>query len=185
MSRALTAALAMIACVTALVAIAGCGSDEGSDVIEGEPVELSGMKFNVQITRFLNPYDVEDEAYLEGRPLPPPGKVYLGVFMEVDNETGSDLKLPSAFELPIDVTTGTVYRPIHSESAYALPLEGTIPADESIPADDTTAKYGPIKGALVLYLLDETDEENRPLVLQIKATGEDGSVEEGSVKLDI
>ena len=45
------------------------------------------MSTTVQITRFLNPDDAEDAEYLVGQPPPPPGKVYLGVFMVVTNET--------------------------------------------------------------------------------------------------
>ena len=62
--------------LTALVvsgALAACGgSDEATDVAEGEPAEIAGLGYNVQLTRFLNPDDREDSEYLVGSPRPSP-----------------------------------------------------------------------------------------------------------------
>ena len=44
-----------------------------SEVAEGEPIEVAGLGYNVQITRFLNPDDTEDAEYLVGQPPPSPG----------------------------------------------------------------------------------------------------------------
>jgi len=81
----LIAALALAA--TAL-ALSACGSsNESKEVVEGEPVELGELQYNVVFSRFLNPHDNEDSAYLVGQREAPPGSAYFGVFLEVQNES--------------------------------------------------------------------------------------------------
>lgn len=73
----------------------GCGEEEEElDVEEGVPVELGELRYNVQITRFLNPHDAEDRAYLRGEREAPANEEYLAVFMTVENEGDSAAKLP-------------------------------------------------------------------------------------------
>jgi hypothetical protein len=179
-----------LACALAALALtlgaAACGTEEETElvdgkevafVVEGEPIELGDLRFNVQITRFLNPNDTEDSEYLEGLPDPPPGMDYLAVFMEVENEGDAELKLPSAEEMEIKDTTGAVYAPIETESLFALDLGGTIAAGDTAPATDTAAASGPVKGAFALFLVDQAVNENRPLELEILADGEEGVIE--------
>ena len=69
--------VALAVCLAALAGgLAACGDDvrrvaSASDVteeaVEGEPLELGELSYNVQITRFLNPDDTEDAEYLRGR----------------------------------------------------------------------------------------------------------------------
>ena len=56
--------------------------------VEGEPIELGELAYNVQITRFLNPDDTEDSEYLR-RPAAAAARArsYLGVFLVIENET--------------------------------------------------------------------------------------------------
>ena len=51
------------------------------------PVKLGELQFNVTFSRYLNPNDNEDSAYLVGQPPPPEGSTYFGVFFEVQNES--------------------------------------------------------------------------------------------------
>jgi hypothetical protein len=159
----------------ASLAAAGCGEEEELDVIEGEPVELGEVRYNVQITRFLNPDDPEDAAYLEGEPDPPSGKAYLAVFMTVENEGDESVKIPEHFEV-LDTRDG-VYEPVESESPFALAPGTTLGPGAELPAPDTPASSGPIKGAMVLFLVDEFVTENRPLELEIPTAAGDGRVE--------
>ncbi len=170
----LTAALS--AAALALFAV-GCGEEETSHVVEGEPLELGELHVNVQLTRFLNPADTEDAEYVEGLELPPPGENYLGVFMEVQNEGDEELSLPTEEQVEIEDTTGTTFHPIESDTVFALDLGTVVPPDETIPADDTAAAEGPVQGALLLFLLPRAAEENRPLELHLEANGEEGTVE--------
>src|SRR5262249_22805377 len=91
------------------VAVAGCGEEASSEAVEGEPLELGGLKYNVQITRFLNPDDTEDQEYLVGQPPLKPGNAYLGVFMVIENDT--DDERTSASDFTVVDTLDTEYKP--------------------------------------------------------------------------
>jgi len=174
--RRTLAALAALS-ITSLAA-AGCGSEEELDVIEGEPVELGDVLYNVQITRFLTPDDTEDVSYLEGESDPAPGEQYLGVFMTVENEGEETVRVPSEFE--ITDTRGDKYSSLPTENPYALDAGAELEPGEELPAPDTPAFAGPIKGAMVLFLVPDQVTENRPLELEIPSASGDGRV-----KLDI
>ena len=146
-------------------------------VVEGEPLELGDLRFNVQLTRFLNPNDTEDAEYLEGLPDPSAGQDYLAVFMEVENEGDEDLQLPSAVEMEIEDTTDKVFDPIETDSLFALDLGATIEAGGRQPEPNTAAASGPVQGSIVLFLVDREVSENRPLELKILADGEEGLIE--------
>jgi hypothetical protein len=173
--------LTRLALVAALLAgaltVAGCGEDEEElDVIEGEPVELGELRYNVQITRFLNPNDPEDEAYLVGQPDASPDEEYLGVFMTIENESDSSVQLPD--EMTVVDTRDNTYEPRESESVYALELGATLEGGDELPAPDTPAATGPINGAMVLFLVNRSVTENRPIELEIpSSTGEEARVE--------
>jgi len=156
--------LAAVLIVAAALAVA-CGEEQELDVAEGEPVELGELLFNVQITRFLNPGDPEDVAYLRGEPEAPKDKEYLAVFMTIENEGSSAAAVPE--EMTIRDTRGNTYEPLKSSSEYALQLGARVPSGEEVPVPDTPAASGPIKGAMVLFLVDRAVTENRPIELEI------------------
>lgn len=176
MHRNLRRALAVTAVVAAAsLGAAGCGEEEELDVIEGEPLELGDVRYNVQITRYLNPDDAEDFAYLEGQPVPPPGEQYLGVFMIVENESEETARMPSEFEIT-DTRDGT-YHSLDTDNPYALQPGAEIAPGDELPAPDTPAFAGPIKGAMVLFQVPDVVAENRPLELEISTAEGDGRVE--------
>src|SRR5687768_296329 len=108
-------AVAVALSLAALMVAAGCGeSEHESEVVEGEPVELGEVSYNVQITRFLNPSDPEDGQYLQGQQIPPPKPEdsYLAVFIEVDNEGDTDATLPAEADLDVVDTTEATYPPL-------------------------------------------------------------------------
>ena len=94
-------------------------------------MKLGELLYNVQISRFLNPRDPEDEAYLAGQPPPPNDKLYLGVFMLIENEGDTPQEVPSEFTV-VD-TEGTEFEPLPSRSLFALELGGTVPANDQLP----------------------------------------------------
>jgi hypothetical protein len=176
MRRELRHALALAAAATvAAMPAAGCGEEEELNVVEGEPLELGELRYNVQITRFLNPRDPEDVAYLEGQRDPAEDESYLGVFMTVENEGEETVEVASAFDV-VD-TRGEEFESLESESPYALEPGAPLGPDEELPAPDTPAASGPIKGAMLLFLLDPGAAENRPLELEIPSPAGDGTVE--------
>jgi hypothetical protein len=160
--------------------VSACGySSNSKNVSEGEPVELSGLEFNVVFSRYLNPNDTEDSAYLAGQPPAPAGSAYFGIFFQVHNETNEAKRLPSTLE--ITDAQEQSYELIPSESLYAFPFGGEVESQEQIPVLDSTAQQGPIEGSLALFLLPAAASDNRPLTLHIP--GADG--EEAEVTLDL
>jgi hypothetical protein len=168
----------MLSVAAVLVGGVGCGEEEKKHVVEGEPLELDELRFNVQITRFLNHNDPEDGVYLEGQQVPPPaGRDYLAVFVEIDNEGSEAARLPTAADLSVVDTTGQAYEALDSDSPFALDLGGNIDAHSEVPAPDTPAASGPTQGSIVLYLVPSNIGENRPLELEISSGGEDATIE--------
>jgi hypothetical protein len=146
--------------------VSGCGySSDSKEVVEGEVVELGELKYQVIFSRFLNPNDTEDSAYLVGQPAPAEGSTYFGVFLEVQNKSQDTEKLAETFT--ITDADGEKFEAIPSESLYAFPFGGEVEAQEPIPAPDSTPEQGPIEGSLVLFELPAAASENRPLTLSI------------------
>jgi hypothetical protein len=162
--------LAALALTALVVGVSACGyQSHETAVVEGEPVELGELSFNVTFSRFLNPNDTEDSAYLVGQAPPPPGSTYFGVFFEIQNESEEPQTLPSTLEITdADQTTYDVFP---SESLYALELGGEVEAQEQVPVLDSTAQLGPIEGLVAIFLLPGDASENRPLTLHIPGAG--------------
>jgi hypothetical protein len=172
--------LAALALALLAAGVSACGySSDSKQTSEGEPVELGQLKYNVTFSRFLNPQDSEDAAYLEGQPEPPQGSTYFGVFFEVQNESDSPQTLPSS--LTITDEEDNEYKVLESESIFGLPFGDEVPAEEQIPVLDSPAQQGPIEGSVAVFLLPEEASSNRPLTLHIPAP----SGEEGEVTLDL
>lgn len=171
---------AALALAVLALGVTACGySSDSKDVVEGETVSLGDLDFNVIFSRYLNPNDTEDSAYLVGQPPAPEGSTYFGVFLLVHNETEGTLPLPSTVH--ISDADHEEYELIPSESLYAFPFGTELEEHEQIPVLDSTPQQGPIQGSLALFLLNEAAEENRPLTLHIP--GADG--EEAQVTLDL
>jgi hypothetical protein len=174
--RILLPLLAALALGLLAVGVSACGYESHEkDVVEGEPVELGELSFNVTFSRYLNPNDTEDSAYLVGQEPPPDGETFFGVFFEVQNESNEPQTLPST--LFIKDADGQQYDVLPSESLYAFPFGGEVEEQEQIPVLDSTAQLGPVEGAVTIFLLPEAANENRPLILHIPgADGEDATV---------
>ena len=170
--------LSMLSLLAVAGVVAGCGEEEETEVVEGEPIEVGELSYNVGLTRFLNPDDNEDTEYLVGQPPAPPGTAYLGVFMQISNETAEEHL--SADEYSVFDTLDVTYEPVESESPFALEIGAPVPAEGELPIPDTAAASGPNQGALLIFLVAEEVSENRPLKLEIAAP--EGS---GEVILDI
>jgi hypothetical protein len=177
--RALSALLALVALVALTVGVSACGySSNSKHTNEGEPMQLGELEYNVTFSRYLNPNDSEDAAYLEGQKEPPKGESYFGVFFEVQNKSDEPQQLPST--LTITDADEQEYEVIPSDSIFALQFEGIVEAEEQIPVLDSPAQQGPIEGSVALFLLPEEASENRPLTLHIE-----GAEEKGEVTLDL
>src|SRR3954465_9206079 len=156
-----------------------CGySSNSKQTNEGEPLQLGELAYNVTFSRYLNPNDSEDAAYLVGQKEPPEGESSCGIFFEVQNKNDEPQTLPSS--LTITDAEDKEYTVLPSESIFALPFEGTVEAEEQIPVLDSPAQQGPIEGSVAIFLLPEEASENRPLTLHIE-----GAEEKGEVTLDL
>ena len=168
----------LLAVLALAVPLAGCG-EENEDVpeaVEGEPLELGELLYNVSITRFLNPNITEDQAYLEGAPEEPRGMSYLGVFLQIKNE--GDEEMPSAGNYSVVDGSHRVYEPFDLETPFSLDVGANVPPDGQIPALDTVASAGPTQGALLLFLVEDDVSEERPLELEIQSVvGGEGLIE--------
>jgi hypothetical protein len=180
----------LVAAAALAAAVSACGEEEADpagvggtsvvheEAVEGEPLELGELSYNVQITRFLNPDDPEDTEYLVGLPEPEPGVEYLGVFMVIEND--SEEALPSADEYIVTDTLGEEFELVESESPYALDVGLEVPAEGELPLPNTTAATGPNQGSMLIFEVAATVSENRPLQLEI-----DSSEGSGGIVLDI
>jgi hypothetical protein len=167
--------IALLALSTVALLAAGCGQKANQirtiGDTEGLYVDVGPLTYQVQISRYLNPADVEDRAYLQGlsaadRKLAG-DQVWFGVFMRVQNYT--DQTHTPASDMSIRDTQKNVYRPVSfaaSQNPFVYqprPLvgSGVLPDPESAPAN------GPIGGALILFKLNVDSIQNRPLELEI------------------
>ena len=175
---ALPLLLALAVAALGLV-LAGCGEGESSHVDEGQVIKLGPLKYQVTFSRYLNPNDSEDVAYLSGQEEPGKESSFFGVFFEVQNETEEIQKLPT--EMVITDEEGTEYQALPSESVYAFPLGGTVEPEEQIPVLDSTAQQGAIQGSVVVFEITDEASSNRPLTLHFESPEGD----KGEVQLDL
>jgi hypothetical protein len=183
----LLTALALLAALT-LVACGGAKQPTTEGESEGAYVQAGPLVYQVQMSRELNPSNVEDVEYLEGLPAGTPrlagDEEWFGVWLRVQNATGE--AHPSAGDFKIVDTTGTEYEPIalpatnpFSYQPASVESAGGQPVQ---PDPESGAGSGPIQGAMVLFKLRTDVYANRPLDFEI--TPPDGG-EPSSVVLDL
>ena len=176
MSRSIRrSALALLA--VAALGASGCGNKQDITTTaetEGIYLDLGGMKYQIQMSRYLNPSDVEDRSFLAGLPggVKPTGdEVWFGVWMRVQNET--DKPLPVATEYEIHDTQDSVYRPvpIDAKSNPFAYQAGQIGPGNVLPLPDSAAGNTAIQGSLLLFKVKVDSLQNRPLELKISQGG--------------
>ena len=182
---------ALLALVVAL-AVGGCG-DKENPVTEAETeglyVTAGGLKYQVQLSRELNPVNPEDRELLKEVPedVEPPGpnQLWFGVWLRVENDRSTPRRTAEEFE--IKDTVGNTYEPIEIEPedrivAYEPTVLG---GDELYPqAGSLAAQHGPKDGALLLFKLDRDLYYNRPAEFEILSREVPHEVE-ASVGLDL
>lgn len=172
--------------------LSACGKHESTGPVrvaetEGIYLDVSDLKYQVQVSRQLNPSDVQDKAYLTGIPAAErelkADEVWFGVFLRVQNETKEALQ-PSA-DIEIEDTQAEIFKPLELEATnlYAYRPEEPIPDRETYPLLDSPGYDTPTRGALLLFKLTLTALNNRPLELSIK--GRKVPQQTGIVHLDV
>lgn len=172
----------------AAVAVGACGNKEERTLhgdTEGIYVDVGDLKYQVQISRVLNPNDREDRDYLVD--LPPDQQLaadenWFGVFMRVEND--SDKAAPATNAYSIRDTQGNVYKPIAMgpKNVFAYRAAVLQPKD-ILPLPSSAAAENTIQGSMLLFKIPVANFQNRPLVLEIPAPN--GGGETGTVDLDV
>jgi hypothetical protein len=94
----------------------------------------------------------------------------------VENNGDSTETLPQT--LTVVDTEGNRFSSVSLDNDFALKLPSQIEPGASLPLAESAAANGPIGGSMVLFLIDQTAAENRPLELEIPSTaGETGTIE--------
>jgi hypothetical protein len=181
--RALVFALAL-----ALVGgLSACGNKQSKTLkaeTEGTYVDLGDLKYQVQISRQLNPADVEDREYLKGvTDSLGPDDLWFAVFVRVQNESDKTQKPATTYE--ITDTEDNQYNPVaidtkSNDFAYdPLPIvgKGLLPNPNSIAAQNS------INGQMLLFKIPRTSLDNRPLELKIH--NPDDPTQVATVNLDV
>jgi len=188
-----TRRLAMLATVLAAgTALSACGNrvDEVHEAeTEGIYVDVGDLQYQVQISRQLNPTNVEDKSYLVG--LSPfdrtlgADNVWFAVFIRAENDRKE--AIPSAKTFELHDTQENVFTPValSRDNVYAY-RPAVVPAHTNVngsnPLPDSAAFEGPTQGALLLFKVPRLTLDNRPLELVISPP-ERG--EKGVVVLDV
>jgi hypothetical protein len=182
--KRLVPALAILA-----VAFAGCGGGDGvvtTAETEGLYLDVGGLKYQIEMSRYINPADVEDAEYLVGVSEtslePAADETLFGVWVRVQNV--SNEPRPAADTWEIHDTQEQIYRPIPIDTdlnPFAFDAKD-VPPNTVFPLPSSAAGQGPIQGLLLLFKLKTDSLQNRPLELKF-SHGPQG--EQGTYDLDV
>jgi hypothetical protein len=173
----------------AVLLLAGCGDKQTAVKFaetEGVSVEVGGLTYQVQISRYLNPNDVEDRYYLRGMPQGTPldpGKdaVWFGIFMRVKNASKDTLTPTTQFTITDTEERRFQPLPLDEKANPFLYVADPIPHAGVLPEPESPAASGPVQGSLILFRINADSLQNRPLVLHIDGPAGDSA----TVDLDL
>jgi hypothetical protein len=180
----------LLACLGASLALAACGAgkhpyDATADN-NGFYVKSGAIFYQLQVSRQLNQYAVEDHQYLIGLPAgttrPQSAEIWYGVFLFAKNYGKHPATTASSFDI-VD-TQGNRYYPLQLDATinqYAWSPQMLDPLGTE-PAPNTTASFGPTQGALLLFKMSTSVYENRPLTLEIHPQG---TTQTSTISLDL
>jgi len=134
-------------------------------------LNVGPLSYEVQLSRELNPANIEDGAYLQGltalqrRLLP--GQEWFAVFLQVFNN--SKARHPLSGNVTIYDTEGNVYTPIvpNLTNLFAYRAGQNVPGSGQLPQPSTVAANGGTQGLLLLYKIQVASLDNRPIRIKI------------------
>lgn len=164
-----------MACALALALLgAGCASDIHHNATEdnnGIYVTAGPITYQLEVSRQLNQYATEDSQYVAGVPRSAatlrPDQLWYGVFLWAKNQNKVPERTTGNFVI-VD-TEGNHYYPVplnHAVNPYVWTAQTLAPGAVE-PGQDTTASFGPTQGGLLLFKLNTSAYDNRPLTLEI------------------
>ncbi len=182
------------------LAISGCaignkvphphsGSEDGT-ASSGFYVDVGrpAITYQVQISRVLNPYATEDKTYLRGVASSDlsltPSQDWFVVFIRALNQSSVPVTTTPTSDFTISDTQGNIYRPLainagENDLAYE-PIR--LRPNQTEPFADAIANYDTTQGVELLFKLNNSIYDNRPLTLNIDAPGQKGP---SQVSLDL
>jgi hypothetical protein len=181
--------LALLLASAAALAVAGCGNKEEEYTFggtEGIYVSVDELKYQVQISRILNPANIEDQGYLKGISkgvAPAEDEVWFAIFMRVENDGEASHTAADSFE--IRDTQDKTFKPLNLDqnvNLFAYKPRVVTPGTQ-IPAINSPAFNNSIRGALLLFKVKTDSLYNRPLELHISNSRE--SQGEAVIDLDV
>ena len=185
MTRLARFALLCLASVAALAA-AGCSSKHEIVTVaetEGIYITVDELKYQIQISRILDPASPEDQAYLRGvsetEAELAEDEVWYGIFMRVENDKDDPHEMAETFA--IRDTEGNDFEPVDldpEQNAFGYEAE-ELPAGRLSPELDSTASDNTIRGNLLLFKIPAASLGNRPLELEIESPsgGDNGIID--------
>jgi hypothetical protein len=194
LARAVTGRMLRLAlpCLLAAAALTGlgCGNRQGQVVsaeTEGIYLDLGELKYQVQMSRQLNPGDVQDREFLRGLPAGtraalPGDQTWFGIFVRVQNGTHEPHPAADRFEI-VDTDERTYAPlPLDPRSNPWVYRPGVVPPLTVYPLPNSAADQTFEQGGLLLFRLDLASYQNRPLELKIS---DSLGTYEGVVDLDV
>ncbi|HEV2814754.1 MAG TPA: hypothetical protein VGW10_15975 [Solirubrobacteraceae bacterium] len=176
--------------------VSACGNEEQEEQTyqsenaqvaetEGIYLELGEVKYQVQISRQLNPLLIDDRDYFEGVSESDldlaDDEVWFGVWMRVENESEEPIRTASRFTV-VD-TQENEYVPVRigEPNPFAYRSE-RVEGEELYPNPNSPAGERAPNGSLILFKLKRFSLDNRPLELIVEAPEGD---ERAIVNLDV
>ncbi len=181
--------LLLLTLAAAALVLAGCGNKVEVRTVaetEGIYIDVGELKYQVQLSRIINPSEPEDAAYLQGLPAgtepPGPDEAWFGVWIRVENTT-DELTLMSAEEFEIVDTQEHTFEPIPLTANPFAYYARELRPQTVLPSPFSPAGEGVIQGSLILFKITTEALANRPLEFKIQSPALPDDV--GIVDLDI
>jgi hypothetical protein len=185
----------LVPALLAVLALGACGDSHtkvttgtyaGESGANAPYLDVGALKYEVQLSRELNPTNSEDAGYLQGLGAAESkletGQEWFGVFVQVYNNSSHSARAAEA--LTISDTQGNVYAPVvPSQVNHYAYRGGVVRSKGQLPEPDTTPFSGPTQGALLLYKIKVSSLDNRPL--EIKIVNPEDVAERASAELDV
>ncbi len=181
--------LALLAALVAALALTACGNKTSTITVgetEGTYVDVGPMKYQIQVSRQLNPAAIpEDATFVSdiqgGGSQLAADEAWFAVFIRIENPT-KQAHSP-ATEYLIEDTEGNEYRPVQLGALNPFHFHTQpVAAGSAEPDPDSVASQTSINGMLLLYRVKRTSLDNRPLEMVIRSARDSA---EARITLDV
>lgn len=151
---------------------------------EGIYLDIEGLKYQVQVSRQINPGLVDDRDLLTGLSAEDADlsrdEEWFGVWIMAENVV--DEPMPNVTDFEIRDTQENVYRPLRFPPGNVFAYRGaTVEAGDRYPHPNSPAGERQPYGSLLLFKIRRISLDNRPLELVL--TGRQG--QQATVNLDV